>query len=134
MALSYWGCSLLFLAYWIFYHEIVLNFVKCFFCNWDYHVGFFPSFFLSVFLFFFFFAIQCGLWDLSSLTRSWQWKLCHVKWFFLYAVESSWLVFCLRFLHQPSGILVCRFPFLYCLLIMCLSGFCIWLCWSHRII
>ena len=63
MVLSCSGCSLLFLAYWISYHEIVLNLVKCFFCNWDYLVGFFSSFF-------FFFAIQCGLWDLSSLTRN----------------------------------------------------------------
>ena len=51
MVLSCSGCSLLFLAYWISYHEIVLNLVKCFFCNWDYHVGFFPSFY-----FFFFFC------------------------------------------------------------------------------
>ena len=41
LVLLYWGSFLLFLVCWMFYHERVLNFVKCFFCiNWDDHAVF----------------------------------------------------------------------------------------------
>ena len=97
-----------------FYHEWMLNFVKCFSCIfWDDHVIFILHFVNMVY------NMDLQIMKQSCILRI-NHSLSHV-WFFLHVVEFHLLTFCWSFLHLYSlAILACKKTFLF---IVSLFGF-----------
>ena len=86
---------LLFLLYWVFYHERVLDFTKCFLCiHWDGHVVLFFILLICITRIAFHILIHSCIPQINS-TGSW-------RVIFLYVAEFSLLVFCRGFLHLYS--------------------------------
>ena len=94
-----------------FYHEWILNFVKCFLClRW-----------LCVFRLFFF---KCGEPRWFTYVEPSFWTRMNPTWLWYMMFLCCWIglvIFCWEFLHLYSNILACNFLFL----VVSLSGFSI---------